>query len=433
MTAALHQGLDLFATRAIQTQIKEQRNLEVYPINPIAGSEWIEFVVPADPSALTDLARTELDLYCKIVNTIPGENNAAATIQAATMAPINLFSATIFDQVEVALGTKNVCDKSSMYGYRAYLQTLLSYSQDSKSHHLQTEGWYDDTAGQFQTAGEANLGFKARLAKFSAVNSIVHVIGRIHTDITQQANLLIPNMEVRFRFHLAPQAFFLMGTQGHAATHKFTVEKIKLIVRRVYLYSEVEAGLINALEVESAKYPITKVKLMSFNLARTTDTHVINHVHSGKLPKRMVVGFVRDNAMRGDTTLNPFAFEKFDIRRFSVFVDSKEITQSPLLFNHGSVTQPYLELCKTVAGEEYPIKDIGISLEEYAKGGYVLYAFDLTPDNCTDSHYSAERTGNIRFELDIPQDAGTTIRMICLFELNGLIEINKYRDVIVLD
>lgn len=433
MTAVLHQGLDLFANRAIQTQIKDQRNLEIFPINPIAGSEWFEFVVPADPMALTDLARTEIDMFCKLTYLKPNATEGQPPVPtAAKMAPINLFSATIFDQVEVSLGNKNVCDKSALYAYRAYLQTLLSYDSDAKANHLQVEGYYPDTAGKFDTISDENNGHKLRQLKFTKIGSLIHVIGRVHTDITQQPNLLIPNIEIRFRFHMAPQAFILMGDAADADHHRFTIEDIKLNIRRVYLYPEVEAGLINALAVEHAKYPITKVKLTSFNLSRNTSMHTINHVHTGKLPKRLIVGFMDDSAMRGSTILNPFNFQHFDIKRFAVFIDSTEIAQSPLTFKHKSFTQAYLELCKTVAGEEYPIKDIGISLDDYAKGGYNLYAFDLTPDNCSDSHYSAERTGNIRFELEIPPVADKTIRMLCFFELNGLVEITKHRDVIVL-
>lgn len=410
----------------MQTDIVDQKIIEIYPTNPINNSDgWIDFVIPPDPVAMTDLASTELEMGLCLKNT---EDASPIKDIASTIAPINLFSATIFDQVDVYLGGKLVCDKSSYYAYRAYLQTLLSYDSDAKENHLMAEGWYEDTAGHMTTSSN-NKGHASRVEKFSEVGAVVHVVGRIHTDITQQPRFMIPNIEIKFRFHLAPTAFFLMGAA--VGRHKFSIDKIKLNVRRVITNAALSRALDNCLAKTNVKYPVNKVVMTSFHLSQVTSNQTLNNVYSGKLPKRIVVGVVADDAVRGTITTNPFNFAKHAIKRFAVFVNSKEIVQSPLQFDTG-FTKAYLELYKTVVAENYPIKEVGISLDQYNAGGYNLYAFDLTPDSCPTDHCSADSTGVIRFEVEI--DGKTApLRMICLFEKNSVIEVTKFRDVLHLD
>jgi len=60
--------------------------------------------------------------------------------------PVNLWMHSIFSDVSVSINEKLVFPPISMYPYRAYLETLLSYGPAAKDSQLKVL-WYKDTPG----------------------------------------------------------------------------------------------------------------------------------------------------------------------------------------------------------------------------------------------------------------------------------------------
>ena len=52
-----------------------------------------------------------------------------------------------------------------------YLKALWSFSEDVKDSVLQSAGWYQDSAGEFDKESDVNLGFQRRKALFAATGS----------------------------------------------------------------------------------------------------------------------------------------------------------------------------------------------------------------------------------------------------------------------
>ena len=83
---------------------------------------------------------------------------------------------------------RTISDGSSTYPYHVYLETLLSYGEESKSTHLTSSLFYKDTAGKMdepdptKSSADINLGLK-KPASFTRESKVMDMIGRLHGDI----------------------------------------------------------------------------------------------------------------------------------------------------------------------------------------------------------------------------------------------------------
>ena len=62
------------------------------------------------------------------------------------------------------------------------------------------------------------------------------------------------------------------------------------------------------------------------------------------------------------------------------------------------------------------------------KGGYALYAFDLTADLCNDVHLNLIKTGNLRMVLNFASDTAVNIVCVVYMEYQNLNENLKKLD-----
>ncbi|XP_072181336.1 uncharacterized protein F54H12.2-like [Diadema setosum] len=74
-------------------------------------------------------------------------------------------------------------------------------------------------------------------------------------------------------------------------------------------------------------------------------------------------------------------------------------------------------------------KRININREEYCEG-YTLFAFDLTPDLSDGCHLNLIKQGNMRLELQFDVAIPNTVNCIVYSEGQGLIQIDKSRNII---
>ena len=63
------------------------------------------------------------------------EQSGEAIEDTALVAPVNNFLHSLFNQVDVFFNEKAVSPPSNSYAYRAYIETLLNYSNEAKKSH----------------------------------------------------------------------------------------------------------------------------------------------------------------------------------------------------------------------------------------------------------------------------------------------------------
>ena len=118
--------------------------VDYHRIYTVAQSVPIKFEIPAAGEEYLDLCNSVLYIRLKVVQ--PNGNNLA---NDAKVAPVNLFQQSLFSQVDVSLNGKLVTTASDTYGYRAYIETLLSYGEDAKKMQLTSNLFHKDEPGKF--------------------------------------------------------------------------------------------------------------------------------------------------------------------------------------------------------------------------------------------------------------------------------------------
>ncbi|PIK55304.1 hypothetical protein BSL78_07776 [Apostichopus japonicus] len=424
--------LDLFLVPPTQTSIEKGQWVEYHPIANLTDNGPIEFYVSGSSEEYIDLAQTQLYVKAKITlsdgNDLPEE---------AKVGPVNLFLQSLFSQIDVSLNERLITPSTPTYPYRALLETLLSYGSEAKESQLTSSLFYKDTAGYMNEAdpkaesSSANLGLKKRTT-FTTQSKTVDMIGPIHSDIFFQEKYLLNGVNMKLKLIRSKDQFCLMSADN-GKQYKVVIKDASLFVRKVKLNPSVALGHARALEKATAKYPIQRVVTKMFSIPTGNMSFIQDHIFLGQLPKKVIVGCVRNTAFNGSYTLNPFNFEHFGLDFLALYMDGEQVPYKPLKPNYSADGGAnYIRAYHTLfSGTDKAQHDAGnaISRDDYLNG-YTLYAFDLTPDLSSGGHFNLVKQGNLRMELHFAQPLDTTVNVFVYAELDNIVEIDKARNVV---
>ncbi|KAK3911227.1 hypothetical protein KUF71_013741 [Frankliniella fusca] len=423
---ALRTELDLWAIPPTQTVLEGGQWTPYKPITSIDQSNTVEFCVPGTGHEYIDPAHTLLQIRGKIVDPqdldfVSDDKNEAT--------PINYLLHSLWSQVDVSLNQKVISQSAMTYPYRSYIESLLAYDAPAKNSHMSMRMWYKDTAGYMdEFKPQNNQGLKTR-HELTKNSKIFEVMGPIHSDFFNQDRFLLNNVELRIKLTRQRDPFVLMSTFQN---EKLMILDATLLVRKVRISPTVLLGHAAALEKAPAKYPLTRVDLKTITIPAGLQDKTISNLHLGQIPKRIIIGFVTNQAFNGHYQNNPFNFQHFNLNYLSLYVDSQQIPAQPLTpdFEHNLHIDAYNTL---YSGTGIHWKDEGndITYAEYPQG-YTLYAFDISQDlSANENHWNLQRQGIVRLEVKFAKPLPTAVNCIVFSEFNNLIEIDKNRNVIV--
>ena len=424
----LKSELDLFAVPTTQTSILSGGYVEYNPVSSIGDGTPIEFDVCGSGQDYIDLANTQLYVKAKIVN----HDNTIIADDAA-VGPVNNFLHSLFSEVEVKLNGTLISSTNNTYPYRAYLENVLSYGQDAKDSQLQSCMYYKDVAGQMDILAvrgdnARNRGLSAR-AGFFAESATVEMLGRVHSDIFSQEKYLPSDIEMRLRLVRSKDAFCLMGAAG--ARFKVKITECKLFVRKVKLLSSVFNAHQKAFGLGNAKYALHRVVCKMFTVPMNAYDFTQEKVFSGQLPTRLVIACVDNDAVNGTYAKNPFNFKNFDLTSLKVYIDGQQQQIKPLSMNFtdNQYLNGYMSLFSGT-GKLYKDEGLHISRTDF-RGGYAMYAFDLTPDLADGDHFNLIKEGSVRVDMSFRAALPNTINIIVYGEFENILEIDGARNVVL--
>ena len=80
-------------------------------------------------------------------------------------------------------------------------------------------------------------------------------------------------------------------------------------------------------------------------------------------------------------------------------------------------------------GKENRDEGNDIAREDYPNG-YVLYAFDLSPDLAEEGHFNLAKQGTVRVELKFGTALPNTVTVVAYAEFENVIEIDRNRNIV---
>jgi len=242
---------------------------------------------------------------------------------ADPVGPVNHWLHSLFSQVDISLNGTQVTTSTNTYPYRAMIETLLSYNDDTKMSQLMASLFYEDQAGRMDVVdfGEAarNRGLWNR-SRFTRGSRVVDMIGRIHADIFFQNRYLLNEVNVKIKLVRSRNSFCVINANAFQAK----IDSAVMFVRKVKLSPSVFLAHAKALENSTAKYPIRRAVCKTITIPNTFRDINVEKLFSGQLPLHLVIGLIANDALNGLYDRNPFNFTQFNLMEILVYSDVQQ-------------------------------------------------------------------------------------------------------------
>ena len=334
-------------------------------------------------------------------------NSDNTPIAVETVGLINNPLHSIIKQFSIRLNGTLITEQSDTYAHRAYIESLLNYSQSEKETFLTSALFYKDTPGNMDepdasqaTAAKVNYGLHKR-STYTFGSATLGVIGTPFCDIFHTDRFLVPDVEIKLKLNLHSNAFILMST---VATEKIKIVKARLRMRHVNVTPSVALQLGNAV----VKYPLKTVSTHLKTLTGGVFTESFDNIfNSGIVPERLIIGLITNKAYNGDYKLNPFNFGHFGLKTIKLTVNNAEIPEMAIdLSDPGERVKGYNTL---FAGDGTMHRGQGNDINRVDwEAGYGLFIYDLTPDgNGSSPHFHIRQKGVVDLSLAFSKAVGT--------------------------
>ena len=346
--------------------------------------------------------------------------------QKETGMPIDFILHSMWSGVDVKVNNNLVSESGTNYMYKAVMEALLTYDENTKKIQLCNEGFTGDSGDFTQINPDSppyNHGLKVRHKWFKDF-AVVEFVGPLMADICIQDRLILPGVDIDIKLWPTRDEFRLI-THPLGLRCKLIIDEIYLNVCKVNVSPEVMTGHAAALEIADSIYPFVRTDIRTFNIAEGNFGMNIEDIWQGEVPTRLVVGLVKSQAYNGDYHLNPYHFEHFDVSDIGFFVNG-EATPHPaykLDLENGIYLQGLNSLYK-ITGKTMENSDIGITRDRYQQG-YTLVGFDVDPTTSPDFRYvgkpwEGHTKLEIRFKRGLP--APVTVILYATFPENMTID-----------
>jgi len=422
MVSVTSSALDLFDPIQVQTSMVAAAWSDYHTISDPATSAQLEFYIPGSQDQYVDFNDTKLYL----------EVSLQATPHTAVVAPANNILGTLFSDVSVFLNDTPIQGGEPYYPYKAIIESLLLFDNETKKTQLRARGFIKDESGKFDD--EANAGHKVRVALF-ANSKRIELVGPLHVDLATQPRYILPRVDIRVRMVRAAARFTVNAFGVAPKSTKIIIHKAWLSVRRVSVLPSVQLGHELGLARNNAMYPVQHVSMDSHTVPAGQQTFTRENIFRGRMPKFMVMGMVSNDAYTGKYKANPFNFQSFDISHLGLYREGECLPErTPYEMEHSyQYVRPFMGTIHAL--EQFNRnQNNGITLDDFMNGN-MLFAFNLTPDMAMGGNsggcQQAYRIGNLRLEARFRQPLAKPVNVIYYGVFDGKIEITKDRAVTV--
>jgi hypothetical protein len=441
----------------IQTAMKQTLEYEVNPQTSLVDGGNIEFFYPGT-DCYVDLNNTYMLLQLKLVkadgsavaawdettktnNFTPGEE--------ATTAVINYLPATMWKSVSTEVGGVVVTKPHNYYAYNAYVDAMLAYTKEYKGTRLGMSVVSDPDT--FVTYGAvvdsiANPTFTAtmhnRSKPFDVSNTVQVIAPVLHVNVCEQPLALPPRVPIKFTFVPNPGAFCVKATAVTAAdgtnaakikdaavtgNYKIQIVQAKLFFKLYQVDEMLDTILESGMISNPIAIPLRSVDIKSQIVTKGVASAEIT-ICNGKWPRRVIVGFVRNDAVNGAYRQNPFYFNHMNINYIALRAGSTTFPKVPFTpdFANNMYCREYLTF-QTACFPSGSLATNGITPEQF-KNGSCLFVFDVTPDqDSADTHVSTPKSGALVLVIKTAQNVDTDYNAICLLEYDEILNIGGPR------
>ena len=404
--------LCLFDNAPAQTMIENGVFVDIHPTSIIEGTgSHIEFEINGSETEYLDLNDTFLYLRLKVVL----KNNASLPA-GLEVKPANYFLNALFNDVVLTINDTVVEGGNRLYAYKSTIESIFNFSEDTKRIQLEPAGYNEDDVVR---------------KKWIEDSRTFELTGALRLDFFNQPKYLIPKVNVRIQLLRNKHNFALITTTTEQPL--IQIENAVLHVRRVKVNQALAMGHQLGLLKQNAIYPVTKTQVVTYTVGQGAMSYFKDNVFSSiRLPKFVVVGFVKVRAFNGHYSDDPFNFEHFNVNYVNLLCDGQPIPYRDSYqpdFENGLYTKEYMMSIIHNTQHFNTNQNNGITMNDFANKGRALFTFNLAPDFDMFGP-QAPRDGNLRLDLKFAKALPQAINVIVYGIFDGELQLGKDKQVI---
>lgn len=395
---------------------------DIHPSTAVdANTTVIEFMIQGSQNEYLDLNDTLLSMR---LNVTKADGTKFKATDANQPVPSNYFMNAMFSDVSIELNDTQIEGGTSMYPYKAVIESALNFDDDSKRIQLLPAGVSSEDDER---------------AKWVANSKTFELVGALRLDFLNQPKYLLPGVNVRIRLTKSKDHFALQLPSGvkDDGSHNFKVSIIQcmLYVRRVKVHPAVEEGHKVGLQKKNAVYPYTKTKTLYYQVPAGTQSFIKENLFSsGKIPKFIVVAMIKSDAFNGKLDAVPFHFEHFNVNQVALYRDGQAVPyKRPYLpsftANNKLITDTYVRSILQSTQILNTNFSNGIDMQDFLEKGYCFFTFNLTPDFDMNQP-QLPNDANLRLDLRFGQPLANAINVIAYAIYDAKLYITKDRQII---
>jgi len=421
LSEEMSSGLDIFDIPKVDTSIKAGKTVYHHLSTAInENNNVFEFLIPSENHEYTYLPLTRLEGELQITKTdgtLLGDADGVMTV--------NLFSNTVFRQIEVELNGVQVADLSSpTYHYKAYIESHLTYGKDPKRGHLKNALYTKEIFGQEESLDGAQETYLERRAWLKKDEGKLRFSTPLYIDLFDSQRYLIPGTTMKIKLIKNDNKLCLMSAAANADSYKFKINKLCISTRKLTIHDEIVERHSQMLLKQPAIYPIAQSKIKTYTINQGLSATTIANVFNGKLPRTAIIGMVRSDAFNGTIDKNPFFFQPFHLNYLALVVNG-----SPM---PATVFQP--NFAKRDIAREYAhfLDNLGVAnsnehndVDLYNfESGSCFFPFDFSPDYCNNYHSHLAQSGTVNLELRFATALAQHVTLIVYATYNEILTID---------
>ena len=393
---------------------------DIHPQTAIDSStSVIDFVIQGSTTEYLDLNDTLLSLKVKVTH---GDGSLLTPKDTVQPIPSNYFLNALFSDVQLLLNDVQIEGGSTLYPYKATIETALNFNDDAKRIQLLPSGASENDAER---------------AKWCKDSQEFEIVGALRLDFLNQPKYLIPGVSVQLRLTRAKDVFALHladGTPDNGTyTFKVGITQCLLYVRRVKVNPSVEKGHIIGLKKGNAIYPYTRSKTISYSIPTgSTSFFKENLFSTGLLPKFIVIALVHGDAFNGSYGQKCFKFEHFKLSQLSLFRDGQSVPYKRSYNMHWGkkhFTDAYVRSILQNTQMLNTNNNNGIDMKDFSENGYTFFTFNLAPDFDM-NQVQIPRDANLRLDMRFSDALKHSINVIAYAIYDAKVQITGDRHII---
>lgn len=396
------QEADILYMPPLQTQVVDTLDETLLPIQAAGGdSSVVTFHIVGNDYWL-NLKDSELVINYEYTNAAGGNlangktgNGLSSTRKSY---PETQLFHTLWKSVEVRINETEIGSRVQSYPIKAYLDTILSTSEQDQKQLAETILFEKDTQYEKAVDQQENpldeLGAKLiRLTDIMRPTTRYRMVGHLMHFLFKQDKWLPPRTNVEVQLTKANREIYMKSFEDVAQVPQVKIVSMSMNIKKHKLNPKDQEHVEKVMRRYPARFPLTGRKELKYhNIARGSSVYVAQTLFSGVSPTQVIVGFVRGTNFLGNLHGSTLNFEHFNIEEIFFMKNGKKYPTSGYshldlgghAFSNRSALAPYKAL-KMLGHSLKEPKLLNISYEDFCSKGYTLFVFDFTNNDNEDS------------------------------------------------